>query len=212
MLWENELKPGKRTLLIGTLTLLVLLSFHVEDTSAKLWVIHDIDDRETDILKPVDPVFINKDDIEIHIEIGEEWSLFYPLEAEKRYHIFLVGDWINNGSDPLADYDISVYDPYRQWLSIHTESAGLPEQVANDLRHRYFVPEVTGDYEFRIVNDPRDSKNATSAVFMVIEHIDTNVKYSKSLEGRNTQTDEELQLTGWAYEFNASSPRIMALH
>lgn len=203
-----ELKFGNRSLLIGILTVLVLLSLQVEDVSGKIWLNHDISDKETEVMKPVDPVFINGYGSPIHIEIGEEWGLFYPLEADKRYHIVLVGDWINNGSDPLADYDIAVYDPYSRWMSIHTESAGLPEQVANDFRHWYFIPEVTGEYEFRIINDPRDSKNETGAIFMVIEHIDINEKYSRSLEGRDTLTDKELLLTSWAYEFNTSAPHF----
>jgi len=200
-------EPQTALLLICMLATILVFSSPVVPASAKLWAYHEEANGQSDILKPVDPVFIN-DKETILMDVGEEWSLSYPLEAGKRYHIFLVGDWINNGTEPLTDYDITSYDPYGDKISTHTESAGLPEQVANDGLHQYFVPEETGDYTFRIINDPRDSKNDQSAVFMVIEHIDTNVRYTQYLEGRDEQTDEEMLLTGWAYEFNTSSPSI----
>jgi len=218
---RRMIRPDTRKAMCPLLiSVLVILAFGspAAPASAKLWASHDATARESDVLKPVDPVFINEivgidvngTDVygPIRIDRGEEWRLFYPLEAGKRYHIFLVGDWINNGTEPLTDYDVTTYDPDGNWISDDTESAGLPEQVANDERHQYFVPEKTGNYEFRILNDPRDSKNNESAVFMAVEHIETNVRYTRTLEGRDRENDEELLNTGWAYEFNTSSPVI----
>lgn len=195
------------SMLIGLLAALLTFSSHTVLASQNMWAKHSQASRKSDVLKPVDPIFFN-DGGTIALKLGEEWSFFYPLETGKRYHVFLVGEWVKNTTDPLTDYDIRTYDPNGKWLSDHTESAGLPEQVANDDRHQYFVPEMTGDYEFNVINDPRDSKNDEPATLMVIEHIDMNVRYTRYLVGRDERTDEPLLLTSWAHVLNTSSARI----
>ncbi|UCD44864.1 MAG: hypothetical protein JSV27_12265 [Candidatus Bathyarchaeota archaeon] len=174
------------------------------------------------VKKPVDPVFINflvdennqnpsygsagDDQGSLDIDIGEWWRLDYSLEAGKKYHVFLVGDWICNETEPQTDYDIKT--TYPDGSSIwNTESAGLPEQVANDDDHQYFVPPMTGTYRFEIFNDDRDSKACEPAIFMLIEHIDVNTRYSQGLEGRDEDGNEVL-FSGWAYEFNTIAPKI----
>ena len=182
------------------------------------WQSDNLAKRKSYIPKPVDPVFINVDGNPVYreknsigIDLGETWDLQYFLEGEKRYHIFLVGDWISNDTDPETDYDIlTIYpDGTDRW---NTESAGLPEQVAFDARHQYFEPPETGTYTFQIINDIRDSDNTEAAIFMLIEHIELNADYSRYLEGREydhaTQRYEEIEFTSWAYEFNTPAPRI----
>ena len=185
------------------------------------WQKDDISKGESEMKKTVDPVFINfetdqsgypiyrsagEPDASIPLEIGDEWILKYYLEEGKRYHVFLVGDWICNETEPETDYDIMTTYPDGTTLW-NTESAGLPEQVANDDEHQYFVPPLTGTYRFKIINDERDSKDWEPAIFMLIEHIDVNTEYSQALEGRDSDGDEVL-LSGWAYEIDTLAPRI----
>ncbi|TEU12329.1 hypothetical protein E3J20_01520, partial [Candidatus Bathyarchaeota archaeon] len=197
-----------RTLLVGVLTLILVLNFASFSVSAmNEWLDTDPVERTSTVNKPVDPVFINTGNDSISIPIGESWDFIYNLKSGHRYHIFLVGDWIHNASNPMTDYDIYTYKPSGALFSSHTESAGLPEQVSTDENHHYFVPEQTGEYTFRIVNDERDSENAETAILMVIEHIDVNTEYSQFLEGRDSG-DNEVLYSGWAFEFNTSAPEI----
>ena len=197
-----------RTLLVGVLTLILVLNFASFSVSAmNEWLDTDPVERTSTVNKPVDPVFINTGNDSISIPVGESWDFIYNLKSGHRYHIFLVGDWIHNASNPMTDYDIYTYKPSGALFSSHTESAGLPEQVSTDENHHYFVPEQTGEYTFRIVNDERDSENAETAILMVIEHIDVNTEYSQFLEGRDSG-DNEVLYSGWAFEFNTSAPEI----
>ena len=195
---------------------LLLMMFCAPTISASArneWLDDDPMNMKSFVEKSVDPVFINvggvprfREKSSLGIPIGKSWELDYFLEAGKRYHIFLVGDWICNETEPQTDYDIkTIYpDGRSQW---NTESAGLPEQVANDGKHQYFVPPITGTYRFQIVNDERDSKKTEEAIFMLIEHIDVNVDYRQDLEGRN-DAGQEVLFSGWAYEIDTTSPRI----
>jgi hypothetical protein len=118
------------------------------------------------------------------------------LEEGHKYHIFLVGGWITNRTDlqnatseqqemlSRTDYDIEVKNPNGLVISINTESAGLPEQVASDAKHQYFIPEQSGYYIFSIYNDPKDSDGERAATFMIIEHLDVNTRYKKKLTGK----------------------------
>jgi hypothetical protein len=163
--------------------------------------------------KPVDPVFIN-DGIDT-IEIGpphewDSWFLEYDLKRDHKYHVFLVGDFVINSTDPVTDYDIYTYLPNGFKNGTHTESAGLPEQAFSDGVHQYFVPSSSGEYTFEIKYDDRDSENDSDplpAIFMLIEHIDVNEWYDQELEGRDWQ-DNEVWNTAWAYEFNTTSSQI----
>jgi hypothetical protein len=205
---KPEFHASARSLLAGMLTLVLMLNIAFVPVSARNeWLDTDPTEMTSTVNKPVDPVWINSGDDSISIPIGESWDFVYNLKSGKRYHIFLVGDWIHNTSDPVTDYDIYTFKPSGASLSSHTESAGLPEQVATDDQHQYFVPEQSGEYTFRIVNDERDSQNDEPAIFMLIEHIDVNTEYSQFLEGRDSD-DNEVLYTGWAYEFNTSVPEI----
>jgi len=132
------------------------------------------------------------------------------LEAGHKYHIFLVGDWISNSSD-ATDYDIEVRNPSNVVVSINTESAGLPEQVANDAKHQFFVPTQTGDYKFLIYNDPEDSPigSEDAADFLIIEHIEMNTVYTKELFGKPNVGAEYPSGYKVGYEFNTSSPEFL---
>ena len=132
------------------------------------------------------------------------------LQAGHKYHIFLVGDWISNSSR-ATDYDIEVRNPNNVVISINTESAGLPEQVANDEKHQYFIPSQSGDYRFLIYNDPKDSPpgSADAADFMIIEHIEMNTVYKKHLVGKPHVGAEYPPGYKVGYEFNTTSPEFL---
>jgi hypothetical protein len=132
------------------------------------------------------------------------------LEAGHKYHIFLVGEWVTNSSD-ATDYDIEVRNPNNVVVSINTESAGLPEQVANDEKHQFFVPSQTGDYRFLIYNDPEDSPigSADAADFLIIEHIEMNSVYTKKLFGKPRVGADYPDGYKIAYEFNTSEPQFL---
>jgi hypothetical protein len=197
---------------------MALLSAQTISMATNDWQEDYVGERKSYIAKPVDPVIINLNgydgyvnEASIGIPLGKSWDLIYNLEAGLRYHVFLVGTWICNDTTPRTDYDIlTIYpDSKERW---NTESAGIPEQVAFDENHHYFVPPKTGNYNFRIINDVRDSTDTEGATFMVIEHIDLNKEYSRYLEGREynplSSDYEEVEMTSWAYEFNTKAPKI----
>jgi len=153
---------------------------------------------------PVDIVRINKG----QIPVGQTWTYTYKLEGNRTYHIYLLGDWANP-TEHKTDYDIIVYRVAGRTLSFvssHTEAAGLPEQVWNDLYGRYFTPSWTGVYYISVVNDPRESSAAEAGTLMAIEHIETDRWYSRYMHGK---IDERpVRDTNWAYEFDTSASRI----
>jgi len=157
----------------------------------------------TSVGRPVYPIIIEED----RIPVGSTETFIYHLCADHRYHIYLLGEWV----DPVehsTDYDIFVYKASgsQEFVSSHTEAAGLPEQVANGVHGRYFEPNRTGYYYFSIRNDPEESIAAEAGTFMVIEHIEPNRWYSRYMRGK---VDEEpVKDTTWAYEFNTSAKRI----
>ncbi|MFC1803485.1 hypothetical protein ACFL0D_05905 [Thermoproteota archaeon] len=142
------------------------------------------------------------------------------LEEGHKYHIFLVGGWITNRTDlqnvtvdqqvlTRTDYDIEVRNPNSRVISINTESAGLPEQVANDEKHQFFVPAQTGDYTFRIFNDPKDSEGERAATFMIIEHLEVNTRYNKELIGKPFVGAPYPNGYKVGYEFNTSAEEFV---
>jgi hypothetical protein len=205
---KPEFHIPARSMLMGMLALFLMLNFAFASVSAmNEWLDTDPVERTSTVNKPVDPVFINTGNDSIVIPIGESWDFIYNLKSGHRYHIFLVGDWIHNASSPMTDYDIYTYKPSGAPFSSHTESAGLPEQVSTDENHHYFIPDQSGEYTFRIVNDERDSENDETAILMVLEHVDVNTEHSQFLEGRDSN-DNEVLYTGWAFEFNTNAPEI----
>jgi len=150
-----------------------------------------------------EPRIITENEIPLDQIRPRSLDLTYFLEAGNRYHIFLVGGWVSNETD-ATDYDIWVYGK-NGILSRHTESAGLPEQVGNDAKNQYFNPPETGDYTFRIINDPKDSGGADAAVFMVIQHIEMNRRYSLELVGKYNPDDQYTSNAYHAYEFDTAS-------
>lgn len=151
------------------------------------------------VLDPVDPYFISEGEI----PEGEELDLYYYLEKGQPYHIFMVGDWVEDNTS-RTDYDIFTYYPSNLNLrqTTHTEAAALPEQVANDLKHQYYVPEESGAHKFRILNDEENGEGNKGAIFHVIEHINLNTPVKKELKGYNElRVNEKREKSVWAYEF-----------
>ena len=120
----------------------------------------------TVVLDPVDPYFISEGEI----PEGEELDIYYFLEKGKPYHIFMVGDWVED-NESRTDYDIFTYYPSNLNLkkTTHTEAAALPEQVANDQKHQYYVPEESGAHKFTILNDEENGEGSKAAIFHVVD-------------------------------------------
>jgi hypothetical protein len=119
------------------------------------------------------------------IPYGGSVQIQYTLQAGKTYHIFLVGNWTE--IEPVyTDYDMYVSGPggvsYR-----FTEAKGMPEQVSNDRYGNLFTPEESGVYTFEIRNDSSDPTCLDGAVFMLIEHVETDQVYDAILKGRLTK-------------------------
>lgn len=164
--------------------------------------------------KPFEPVMINDPKtpdsqtipLPTSTQRADPLEIVCRLEGGRKYHIFLVGDWIANNTDTteqLTDYDIQVYDSQNDIVSEHTESAGLPEQVVyRDTQ--YFKPPKTETYTFKIYNDPEDSYGNDPAVFMIIEHLEMNKEYELYLEGRPSRTQDYPDNYNWGYEFSTS--------
>lgn len=202
----NHIWEAKRS---SYLSLIAIIALLFTSSSPILPVSNVLGDGQMSVEKPLDPLYINCEDtkpgiINVDMDIGEQWNFYYRLEAGKRYHIYIVGDWVDF-LDPQTDYDIFTYAPdgVETW---HTESAGLPEHVANDKPHQFFETAVSGVYNFEIVNDKRDSNGTDAAVFMLIEHIETDVWYSRHFVGRIN--DKPVFETLWSYEFATDADSI----
>ncbi|MFA5869690.1 MAG: hypothetical protein WC941_08335 [Candidatus Bathyarchaeia archaeon] len=128
-------------------------------------------------------------------------DLKYTLQEGRRYHAFLVGNWTETGSQ--TDYDIYVSGPGGSYR--FTEAQGLPEQVFNDEREQFFVPTASGEYTFKIHNDEGDSGGANPAVFMLIEHLDTDKVYTADLRGRDALCAGYTTFNTYVAEFTAPS-------
>jgi len=152
--------------------------------------------------KPVFPVKINAS----QILIGSNWTLIYNLQANITYHAYYYGRWINNGSEPKTDYDVYVYNPLGELESVHTEAAGLPEHLGDNVSYPFFTPKLSGNYSFVIRNDPRESQAAEAATFMLIPHVETNRWYQQNIQGK--VNDVPTENTSWAFEFATTSRNI----
>lgn len=155
--------------------------------------------------KPVTPMAINMS----QIKVGANWTYVYTLTANRTYHIYCYGDWIEKGAAPKTDYDIYVYNPLGELEGYHTEAAGLPEHLGTDLEEPFFTPTLSDNYSFVIRNDPRESQGSDAATLMVIEHVEPNLWHSRFIEGK--QGNESVQNTSWAYEFVTNSKRVEIL-
>jgi hypothetical protein len=154
------------------------------------------------VSQPVFPVRINAS----QIPIGSNWTLVYSLQANVTYHAYFYGKWINNGSEPKTDYDVYVYNPLGELESVHTEAAGLPEHLGDNVSYPFFTPKYSGNYSFVIRNDPRESQNSEGATFMLIPHVETDEWYSQFIQGK--VNDQPVQNTSWAVEFVTASRNI----
>lgn len=140
------------------------------------------------------------------IQVGANWTYVYTLTANRTYHVYCYGDWIDEGDTPKTDYDIYVYSPSGELEGYHTEAAGLPEHLGTTVDQPFFTPKQSGNYTFVVRNDPRESQSADPATLMVIEYVETNIWHSLFVEGK--QGNASMENTSWAYEFAASSERI----
>ena len=166
--------------------------------------VHTYSDR-TYMEKPMFPVLIN----ESQVLVGQNWSIVCPLWANHSYHVYFYGEWVNNGSEPMTDYDIYVYDPYNTLESNHTASAGLPEHLGSTVDESFLVPKFSGNYTFVVVNDSSESMAAQEATFMIIEDVECNAWRTHYVEGRSGGIS--VLSTSWAYEFVTESQHVEVL-
>jgi hypothetical protein len=152
--------------------------------------------------KPMIPVWFN----DSQIEIGRDWSVVVPLEANHAYHAYLYGDWVNTGPQPETDYNVYVYDPYGNSAGNYTASAGTLEDLGNMNDTPFFVPSYNGNYTFRIVNNAFGSAGAQQATFMIIEDAACNEWQERYIEGVDGSVPTVN--TSWAYEFVTDSQQV----
>jgi len=154
--------------------------------------------------KPVFPLKINESDIPINNPL----QIRCYLKAGAKYHIYFYGDWIDySHSVTKTDYDVFVYDPFGKLVSMHTESAGLPEHLGTTVSDPFFVPEYTGNYTFLIKNDGKDENwGAKAGTFVVIEHLECNKWYEVHMQGEIL--NKPVVDTIWAFEFTTTSGRV----
>jgi hypothetical protein len=207
--------PGKRELAVLAALLLVFLAFARHQASAddqsfpeyRKYVHTYANDAGlgnwTLLEKPMFPVLVN----ESQILIGQNWSIVCPLRANQSYHVYCYGDWVSNGSEPVTDYDLYVYNPLGGLEGYHTESAGLPEHLGTTVSEPFFMPRLSGNYTFVVRNDPRESSGAQKATFMVVEDVECNAWHQHYVEGKDGGSMPVFN-TSWAYEFYAESQRV----
>jgi len=155
--------------------------------------------------KPMFPVFLNNS----QVQIGQNWSAVCPLRANRSYHVYCYGEWIEWDWEPQTDYDVYVYDPFGEMEGYHTESAGFPEHLGTTVDEAFFVPKYSGNYTFVVENDPRESNSSEQATFMIIETVECNVWHEHYIKGK--ENDLPVLETSWAYEFVTESQHIEVL-
>ncbi len=204
----------RRTAVVLVLTLLVFVleggscvPNGVRGTSELEAYVHDFVDvppygNWTFVEKPMFPVYLNQS----QIPVGANWTVVYPLIANRSYHVYCYGEWVDFGSNPSTDYDIYVYDPLGHLEGYHTESTGFPEHLGTTVDEPFFVPKYSGNYSFVIRNDPRESNASRSATLMNIEDVKCNEWHEVVIEGK--ENDTPLFKTSWAFEFVTESPHV----
>jgi hypothetical protein len=153
--------------------------------------------------KPFLPVMINNS----QIQIGQNWTIVVPLEANHNYHVYCYGTWVNTSSAAKTDYDIYVFNPQGNLESLHTEAAGFPEHLGTTTDDPLFTPKFSGSYSFLIKNDLRESEGCQQATFMVIENLETDKWHTVQIEGKDSDGAPRFQ-TSWAYELLSNSSYI----
>jgi len=163
--------------------------------------INSSDGNVTYVDKPIFPVMINNG----QIQIGENWTVVVPLEANHNYHVYCYGTWVNTSSAAKTDYDIYVFNPQGNLESQHTEAAGFPEHLGTTTDDPLFTPKFSGGYSFVIKNDLRESEGSQQATFMVVENLETDIWHTVQIEGKDNSGVPSFH-TSWAYELlsNAS--------
>ncbi len=189
------------TLLLAQAAVLQLTTTS-EYTSYVHTVINSNQGNYTYIEKPIFPVMINNS----QIQIGKNWTIICPLQANHNYHVYFYGAYINTSSQAKTDYDISVFNPQGTLESTHTEAAGLPEHLGTTVDDALFTPTQTGNYSFVIENNPVDSESAQQATFMIIENLETDKWYTTPIEGANG--NDSNFYTNWAYEYATNSSKV----
>ncbi|MEM0253085.1 MAG: hypothetical protein QXK78_00765 [Candidatus Bathyarchaeia archaeon] len=106
------------------------------------------------IKKPMFPIRFNDG----QIPIGSHCKVACTLGANKSYHIYLYGSWVNLGSDPKTDYDIFVYNLLGELDCNSTNAAGIPESIVTPGLEPYFVPNIL---ESTFSSSPMMLKKAT---------------------------------------------------
>jgi hypothetical protein len=154
------------------------------------------------IEKPMFPVMINNS----QIQIGTNWTIICPLQANHNYHTYFYGSYINTSSQAKTDYDIMIFDPQGKLESTHTEAAGLPEHLGTTVNDALFTPTQSGNYSFVIENNPVDSESAQEATFMIIENLETDKWYNSPVNGAEGNTLNFY--TNWAFEFETNASKV----
>ncbi|MCW4051127.1 MAG: Ig-like domain-containing protein [Candidatus Bathyarchaeota archaeon] len=140
------------------------------------------------------------------IGVGESRDYTFWLEEGRKYHIFLVGDWVESNIS-RTDYDITYFDTLSGQTRSHTEAAALPEQIWNDDEGKYYLSSYTGAHTFTIWNDIQDGSEDRSAVLMAIEHIETDQIFTKYFKSRSDPGDkyEWSYYNPWGWEFETKA-------
>ena len=207
-----RLQGSKVAILIGVMLLMVLVVrsrpfVQAQSTEYERFVHTSMNsepfENVTYLEKPVFPVLLH----DFQVPIGQNWSIVAPLEANHSYHVYCYGKWVDNSSTPKTDYDIYVYNRLGEMESYHTEAAGLPEHLGTTVDDAFFVPKYTGNYTFVLVNDPRESKGAQEATFMIIEDVECNAWQEHYVEGTDSN-DVPVLNTSWGFEFVSESQRV----
>jgi len=198
---QQKTQTSLKILLATSILAITISLFFVTSASAEVYALSG---NSTIVRRIGFPVFIEED----QIQPGETWTYIYNLEGGHKYHIYLVGEWVNV-EDHLTDYDVFVYKARRSvlnFVSSHTESAGYPEQISNDEKGWYFTPEDDANYYICVRNDPNDSQEAEAATLMVIETIEPDIFYRIDME--EPDDDFVVPESSYAFEFITDQPRI----